>query len=88
LLPGGRWTLKGWAKLWSIMLASGLVKKIPDLYRLRYEDLIRLERMGQKALVISSIRLRNQKSRECGGWFRPGYQARWGKDGPDPGSTL
>ena len=31
------------------LLATGLVKGIPDLYRLRYEDLAGLERMGPKS---------------------------------------
>jgi DNA ligase (NAD+) len=31
------------------LLASGLVRSIPDLYRLRIEDLVELERMGEKS---------------------------------------
>ena len=31
------------------LLAAGLVRAIPDLYRLRYEDLVELERLGPKS---------------------------------------
>jgi DNA ligase (NAD+) len=46
------------------LLASGLVKKIPDLYRLRYEDLIRLERMGPKSARNLLDKIEESKSRE------------------------
>ena len=46
------------------LLASGLVKKIPDLYRLRYEDLIQLERMGPKSARNLLDNIEESKSRE------------------------
>jgi len=46
------------------LLASGLVKKIPDLYRLRYEDLIQLERMGPKSARNLLDKIEESKSRE------------------------
>jgi len=46
------------------LLASGLVKKIPDLYRLKYEDLIQLERMGPKSAGNLLDQIEESKSRE------------------------
>jgi DNA ligase, NAD-dependent len=46
------------------LLATGLVKQIPDLYNLRYEDLIKLERMGPKSAQNLLSQLEESKSRE------------------------
>ncbi|HOE13409.1 MAG TPA: NAD-dependent DNA ligase LigA [Candidatus Saccharicenans sp.] len=46
------------------LLASGLVKKIPDLYHLKYEDLVQLERMGPKSARHLLDQIEASKSRE------------------------
>mgnify|MGYP003468071712 FL=1 len=46
------------------LLASGLVNKIPDLYRLKYEDLVQLERMGPKSARNLLDQIEESKSRE------------------------
>jgi len=46
------------------LLASGLVKKIPDLYHLKYEDLVQLERMGPKSVRNLLNKIEESKSRE------------------------
>jgi len=46
------------------LLASGLVKKIPDLYHLKYEDLVQLERMGPKSASNLLGQIKESKSRE------------------------
>ncbi len=47
------WTSRGWATSWSQQLTTtGLVRGIPDLYRLkdRRDELLELERMGEKSV--------------------------------------
>ncbi|MGB9893220.1 MAG: helix-hairpin-helix domain-containing protein, partial [Candidatus Saccharicenans sp.] len=46
------------------LLASGLIKQIPDLYNLRYQDLIELERMGPKSAQNLLDQIEESKSRE------------------------
>ncbi len=45
------------------LVSSGMLKSFADLYRLRYSDLLRLERMGEKSAhnVINSI----ERSKQC-----------------------
>lgn len=43
-------------KLIERLLEKGLVKDVADLYRLRKEDLVGLERMGRRAPKTSSAR--------------------------------
>ncbi|MBC7362538.1 MAG: NAD-dependent DNA ligase LigA [Candidatus Aminicenantes bacterium] len=46
------------------LLAAGLIKQIPDLYHLQYEDLIKLERMGPKSAQNLLDQIEESKSRE------------------------
>lgn len=46
------------------LLNAGLVKQIPDLYSLKYEDLVRLERMGPKSAQNLLSQIEDSKSRE------------------------
>ncbi len=46
------------------LLASGLIKQIPDLYHLKYEDLVKLERMGPKSAQNLLNQIEESKSRE------------------------
>jgi DNA ligase (NAD+) len=45
------------------LLAAGLVKTIPDLYRLRYDDLVALERLGPKSAQNLLDEIEGTKSR-------------------------
>ncbi|NPV82509.1 MAG: NAD-dependent DNA ligase LigA [Candidatus Aminicenantes bacterium] len=46
------------------LLDSGLIKQIPDLYHLKYEDLVKLERMGPKSARNLLDQIEESKSRE------------------------
>lgn len=46
------------------LLDSGLIKQIPDLYHLKYEELVRLERMGPKSARNLLDQIEESKSRE------------------------
>lgn len=48
------------------LLEAGLIKQIPDLYHLKYEDLVRLERMGPKSAQNLLDQIELSKSRELG----------------------
>lgn len=51
-------------KLITQLVDKGLVKTIPDLYRLRKEDLLSLERMGEKSVNNLLQAIENSKQRE------------------------
>ena len=46
------------------LLASGLIKQIPDLYNLKFEDLVKLERMGPKSARNLLEQIEESKTRE------------------------
>jgi DNA ligase (NAD+) len=46
------------------LLTAGLVKKIPDLYHLKYDELVRLERMGPKSARNLLDQIEESKNRE------------------------
>jgi DNA ligase (NAD+) len=46
------------------LLAAGLIKEIPDLYHLQYDDLVKLERMGPKSAQNLLSQIEESKSRE------------------------
>jgi DNA ligase (NAD+) len=46
------------------LLGEGLIKKIPDLYHLKYEDLVKLERMGPKSATNLLDQIKESKHRE------------------------
>lgn len=48
------------------LLEAGLIKQIPDLYHLKYEDLVKLERMGPKSTQNLLDQIELSKSRELG----------------------
>jgi DNA ligase (NAD+) len=46
------------------LLASGLIKQIPDLYNLKFEDLVKLERLGPKSARNLLEQIEESKTRE------------------------
>jgi len=46
------------------LLGEGLIKKIPDLYHLKYEDLVKLERMGPKSATNLLDQIEDSRRRE------------------------
>lgn len=57
--------IEGLGEAWvDQLLARGLIKQIPDLYHLKYEDLIKLERMGPKSTRNLLDQIEESKKRE------------------------
>lgn len=57
--------IEGLGEAWvDQLLAQGLIKQIPDLYSLKYEDLIKLERMGPKSTRNLLDQIEESKKRE------------------------
>jgi DNA ligase (NAD+) len=57
--------IEGLGEAWvDQLLAQGLIKQIPDLYHLKYEQLIKLERMGPKSARNLLQQIEESKKRE------------------------
>ena len=71
------------------LLAAKLVRSIPDLYGLRCEDLVALERLGPKSSRNLLDQIEASKSRGLGpAPLRPGHPSRRRAPGPDPGRPI
>ncbi len=71
------------------LLEKKIIKKIPDIYRLRHEDLANLERMGSKSSQNVLDEIEKSKKRDLlPPDFCSGHQVRRRADGPDIGFTL